>query len=234
MGMGEMIRCRLKESPPGGGSCGAERKKRRRGGRRGLFWSICLAFHFLLFFLPSSLRQRLPSSFARSRRRLRRFRGEVENGAGREGGETGQTTVCLSSIPRRGPRRTTRFPTWQSARTKPLRDGRKTARDNSDPALGSAKDIPGPNPSPLRSCCSFVWWELGSFTPNSVAPGGIRPRQRDPSLQGRFHPAAPRDGRGGRTGRRTTPSAAMGRLSLPSRAEMSPRRGGPVPSPCSR
>lgn len=44
---------------------------RRKGG---LFWSICVAFHFLLFFieLPSSrsLRQQLPFSSAQSRQRL--------------------------------------------------------------------------------------------------------------------------------------------------------------------
>lgn len=51
--------------------------ERRKGG---LFWSICLAFHFLLFFieLPSSLSrwQQLPFSIAQSRQKLGRLMGK--------------------------------------------------------------------------------------------------------------------------------------------------------------
>lgn len=88
--------------PGAGGSCSPERKKRRRKG--GLFWSICLAFHFLLFFieLPSSrsLQQQLPFSFARSRRRLRRLTGKWKTEwLGGGGGTRGQTAVRLSVRP---------------------------------------------------------------------------------------------------------------------------------------
>lgn len=104
------------------------------------------------------------------------------------GGNRGQTTVRLS---RGGDLGTSHASCPRTARTKPLQEGKKALRDNEDPmlGLGLAQILP-----PSGADKTFSRWELGSFTPNSVAPGRIRPHQRDLSLQERRNFTLPSPG----------------------------------------
>lgn len=123
-----------------------ERRRRRR--KRGVFWSICLAFHFLLFFIEL-LSPAATSFLLRSeQKRLRRLMGKWKTGGGGVGWNrpnchpSAEGASVHHMLPDPGP-----------ARTKLLQEGRKALRDNLDPmlGLGLAKNIYGPNPSLFQS-----------------------------------------------------------------------------------
>lgn len=160
--MGELIWCHIKESPwdyraPGWGGRQLQHGEEEEKEEGGVILEHLSRLPFPPFLYRAAIK---PLSLAATSFLLRseqteaqETRGEVENRDGEVGGNQGQTAVRLSVCPVAGALVHHMLPAWGSARTKPLQEGRKALRDNSDPVLGlgSAKYIYGPTASPLRN-----------------------------------------------------------------------------------